>query len=63
MGDNVGITKSASTYTIRHLFVTHLIERGFDSRTLKELLGHCEIAITRSYTQVLYKRYYPLDQI
>ncbi len=48
-----GITKRASCHTFRHSFATHLIEDGYDIRTVQELLGHTDVRTTMIYTHVL----------
>ncbi|HJR70195.1 MAG TPA: integron integrase [Gammaproteobacteria bacterium] len=51
----LGMLKPVGPHTLRHCFATHLLERGYDIRTVQELMGHADVRTTQIYTHVMKK--------
>ncbi|MBW1645863.1 MAG: integron integrase [Deltaproteobacteria bacterium] len=51
--NRAGLTKNVGCHTLRHCFATHLLEAGYDIRTVQELMGHKDVSTTMIYTHVL----------
>ena len=53
--EKAGLPKRVTVHTLRHSFATHLLEKGYDIRTIQELLGHSHVQTTMIYTHLAKK--------
>ena len=58
-----GIQKRVGCHTFRHSFATHLLQNGYDIRTVQELLGHKDVKTTMIYTKVISEHETPLSDL